>query len=120
MSQPKSCTFSFIIPITCAPSTALKIPFERASAQISLAGSTTPVAVVMWLKKITLVRGVIASLNRFSAAAAFGTGFGKRHFLHHNAVPLRPQIKWLARRPDAPDPSSTLRRPRLKSSPLQM
>src|SRR5258707_10645552 len=76
MSQPRSCRLSDIMPTTCAPSTAERIPLERASAHSSLAGSTTPVAVVMWLKKRTRVLGVIASLNRFNTAAAFGTGFG--------------------------------------------
>ena len=80
MSQPSSRTFTFIMPVTCAPSTALKIPFDRASAHNSFAGSTTPVTVVTWLKKITRVFGVIASLKRFSTAAAFGTGFGNVTF----------------------------------------
>jgi len=34
----------------------------------------------MWLKKITRVRGVIASLNKFRTAAAFGTGTGSFTF----------------------------------------
>src|ERR1700687_5952456 len=76
MSQPSPCTLRDIMPGTCAPSTAERMPFDRASAHSSFAGSTTPVAVVMWLKKSTRVRGVIASLKRFSTAAAFGTGFG--------------------------------------------
>src|SRR5258705_12212875 len=42
ISQPRSCKFKDIIPGTCAPSTADKIPFDRASAHSSLAGSTTP------------------------------------------------------------------------------
>src|SRR5260370_8313754 len=77
ISQPSSCRFGDIMPTTCAPSTADKIPFDLASAHSSLAGSTTPVAVMMWLKKSTRVLGVIASLNRFSTAVALGTGFGK-------------------------------------------
>src|SRR5713226_3590093 len=76
MSQPSSCTLSDIMPTTCAPSTAERMPFDRANAQSSLAGNTTPVTVVMWLKNRTRVRGVIASLIRLSTAAALGTGFG--------------------------------------------
>ena len=53
----------------------------RASAQSSFAGSTTPENVVMWLKNITRVRGVIASLNRFSTCAASFTGRGSVTFL---------------------------------------
>ena len=44
-------------------------------------------AVVMWLKNSTRVRGVIASLKRFSTAAAFGTGFGKVIFF--TTIPYR-------------------------------
>src|ERR1700678_726580 len=66
ISQPNSCTLSRIIPITCAPSTAERMPLLRASAQSSFAGSTTPENVVMWLKKMTRVREVMASLNRFN------------------------------------------------------
>ena len=54
---------------------------ERARAHNSFAGRTTPVTVVMWLKKITRVRGVIASLNKFSTCAALMTGFGRVTFL---------------------------------------
>src|SRR5258708_30583872 len=64
MSQPSSCRFSDIMPTTCAPSTADKMPFDLASAQSSLAGSTTPVAVVMLLKKRSRLLRVIPSLNR--------------------------------------------------------
>src|ERR1017187_9252303 len=76
MSQPMSRMFNGIIPGTCAPSTADRIPFDRANADNSLAGSTVPVAVEMWLKNITRVRGVIASLNRFSTSAGLFTGLG--------------------------------------------
>jgi len=34
----------------------------------------------MWLKKITRVRGVIASLNRFSTSDGRATGFGSATF----------------------------------------
>ncbi len=87
MSQPSSCRFSRIMPTACAPSTAERIPFERASALSSLTGKTTPVAVVIWLKKSTRVRGLIASLKRFNTAAAFGTGFGSVIFF--TTIPYR-------------------------------
>src|SRR5580692_1247398 len=76
------------MPGTCAPSTADKIPLERASALNSFAGSTTPENVVMWLKKITRVRGVMASLKRLRTCAASLTGRGKSDFFHHDAVAL--------------------------------
>ncbi len=87
MSQPSSCTFSRIIPTTCAPSTAERIPFVRASPQSSFAGNTTPVTVGMWLKNMTRVRGVMASLKRFNTAAALGTGFGSVTFF--TTIPYR-------------------------------
>ncbi len=65
------------MPGTWAPSTAEMMPLERASPQSSRAGSTTPVTVVMWLKKSTRVRGVMASLKRLRTSAAFGTGLGR-------------------------------------------
>jgi hypothetical protein len=43
----------------------------------SFAGSTTPENVVMWLKKMTRVRGVMASLKRLRTWAAFFTGRGR-------------------------------------------
>src|SRR5215469_6681465 len=76
ISQPRSCRLSFIIPGTCAPSTAEKIPFDRASSHNCFAGSTTPENVVIWLKKITFVCDVMASLKRFSTCAASFTGRG--------------------------------------------
>ena len=45
MSQPRSCMLKLIMPGTCAPSTADRIPLMRARARNSLAGSTTPVKV---------------------------------------------------------------------------
>ena len=47
MSQPMSCTLSGIMPMTCAPSKALRIPLLRAKAAISFTGWTTPVTVLM-------------------------------------------------------------------------
>ena len=44
MSQPMSWIFSFIMPGTCAPSNAERMPLERASAAISFTGITTPVS----------------------------------------------------------------------------
>src|SRR5260221_11272192 len=75
MSQPSSCRFSDIMPTTCAPSTADKIPFDLASAQSSLAGSTTPVAVLMGLKKETPGLRGNPSLKKITTPAAFRTGF---------------------------------------------
>ena len=80
MSQPRSCTFKRIMPGVCAPSTADRIPFERAKAASSLAGNTTPEKVLMWLKNITRVRGVMASLKRFSTSLALFTGRGSVTF----------------------------------------
>src|SRR5260370_101539 len=60
MSQLSSRRLSFIMPMTCAPSTAERIPFVRANPQSSFAGKTTPVAVVMWLKNRPRVRVGIA------------------------------------------------------------
>ncbi len=68
------------MPGTCAPSTAERMPLERASAQSCLAGSTTPVTVVMWLKKITRVRGVMASLNRLRMSSGDFGGRGNVTF----------------------------------------
>ena len=69
------------MPGTCAPSTAERIPLLRAKAQSSLAGSTTPVIVLMWLKNNTRVRGVMASWKRLSTWAAVSTGRGSVSFL---------------------------------------
>ena len=68
------------MPVTCAPSIAERMPLERASAHSSLAGNTTPVTVVMWLKKMTRVRGVMASLNRLRTCGASFTGMGSVTF----------------------------------------
>ena len=81
MSQPRSRTSTFIIPTTCAPSTAERIPLLRARAQISLTGSTTPVTVVMWLTNTTRVRGVMASATRERTSAALAGGRGSSNFL---------------------------------------
>ena len=68
------------MPGTCAPSTAERMPLLRASAQSSLAGRTTPVKVLMWLKKKTRVRGVMASLNRVQDLLRICTGLGSVTF----------------------------------------
>jgi hypothetical protein len=80
MSQPMSLMLRRIMPGTCAPSTADRIPLVRASAASSFAGKTTPEKVVMWLKNSTRVRGVIASLNKFRTCAASFTGRGSVTF----------------------------------------
>jgi len=69
------------MPGTCAPSMAERIPLVRARAESSFAGRTTPEKVVMWLKKSTRVRGVIASLTRLRTCAASFTGRGSVIFL---------------------------------------
>jgi hypothetical protein len=69
------------MPGTWAPSVAESIPFERARVESSFAGKTTPENVVMWLKKMTRVQGVMASLKRLSTCAAFLTGRGNLTFL---------------------------------------
>src|SRR5207248_11562590 len=81
ISQPRSCRFSGIMPVTCAPSKADRMPFERASEAISFAGRTTPVSVVMWLTEMMRVRGVIAALIGFRMSAALRGGLGIWNFL---------------------------------------
>jgi hypothetical protein len=75
--------FSFIIPGTCAPSTALRMPAKprqrRQFPPANYSGHGGDMA-----EEITFVLGVIASLNRFSTAAALGTGFGSVTF-HYDA-----------------------------------
>src|SRR6185437_7736958 len=79
-SHPMSCRFSDIMPVTCAPSKALTIPFDRANDAISFTGCTTPVTVVMWLTKMMRVCGVIPSLMRFSMSAGDFGGSGILYF----------------------------------------
>src|SRR6266566_5112698 len=69
MSQPISSRFKRIIPTTCAPSTAERIPFERANAQSSLAGRTTPRTRVLFFSHITTVTGVVLPAKELCALA---------------------------------------------------
>lgn len=64
------------MPSGCAPSMSVTIPFERASAASSFIGTMHPVGYVAWLTLMTLVRGVMASLNRFRMSAGLAVGIG--------------------------------------------
>ena len=65
------------------------IPLLRASAQSSLAGSTTPENVVIWLKNKTRVRAVIASLNEIQYLRGIFYRPWQRDLLYHDSVALR-------------------------------
>jgi len=70
------------MPMTCAPSMAERIPFERASALSSFAGSTTPVTVVMWLKKIDAGAGSDGVIEKIEDLGGVFYREGQGDFLH--------------------------------------
>jgi len=59
--------------------------FDRARVESSFAGNTTPENVVMWLKKMTRVRGVMASLKRLRPAG-HPLRAGQCDSFHHDAI----------------------------------
>jgi hypothetical protein len=54
----------------------LRVPAARARWQISAAGNASAVGLVMWLRKMILVRGVTALHRRFAKASWLVAGSG--------------------------------------------
>jgi hypothetical protein len=78
---------SFIMPGACAPSTADKIPLDRARAANSFAGSITPVTAVMWLTKRVA--------ERIRHRRGIGYRPRQRHFLHDHPLSFGAQVPWM-------------------------
>ena len=83
---------------TCAPSTMVKMPAALALRQISSAGNTRAVSLVMWLRKITLVRGVTWAQNRSTKSAwvLTGTGMGTCTYRAPACAQMTRQVRFIA------------------------
>ena len=62
--------------MACAPSITVRMPAARARRQISASGKISAVGLVMWLRKMTLVRGVTPDQNNSTNSACVVTGVG--------------------------------------------
>src|SRR5262249_9109882 len=104
-------------PNACAPSTSDMMPRDRAAAQISAAGSTSPELLLTCVMATSLVRGVNAFVNRSTYPSAPGCdgGVGTDTTVNPNRAAFRRQalrlLGWLS-------DQTTTSSPLFRSSPL--